>query len=209
MLRLHSVLLLVAFLLPGSGELLAGKYNRVLDIGVEAPVWKDLPGVDGKQHSLADLADKEAIVVVITCNSCPYAVDYEDRIIALTKKYADKKVAVVAINVNKIEADRMPAMKIRAEEKGFNFPYLYDETQQIAKSYGATYTPEFFVLNKDRRITYMGSLDDDPTAKDIKTKYVEQALDATLSNGKPAVAETVAIGCRVRYERERRRRKSK
>src|SRR5262245_12100427 len=112
----------------------AGQFNSQLNVGDPAPAWTDLPGVDGKKHSMADLK-KDVVVVVFTCNSCPVAVDYEDRIIEFAKKYAaaDGKVAVVAINVNTIPEDRLPKMQERAKEKGFNFPYLYDETQKIAK----------------------------------------------------------------------------
>src|SRR5262245_47170410 len=137
----------------------AGEFNSVLKPGDEAPAWVQLPGVDDKKHSLADLKDKSVVVVVFTWNSCPVAELYEDRIIAFAKKYSEK-VALVAINVNKIEADRLPKMKDRAKEKGFEFPYLYDETQKISKRYGATYTPEFFVLDKDRKIAYLGAMDD-------------------------------------------------
>ena len=183
-----------------------GKYNPVLAIGETAPAWKQLPGVDGKQHSLDELDNARAIVVVFTCNSCPYAVDYEDRLIALHQDYRDQHVAVVAINVNKIPADSFDAMKVRAEEKGFSFPYLYDETQQIAKDFGATYTPEFFVLDADRKVRYMGAMDDDSTGKSVKKTYVRDAIDAVLKDEVPTVQETPAVGCRIRIERARRRR---
>lgn len=185
----------------------AGEYNQTLNIGDAGPAWKDLPGVDGKEHSLADLADKEVVVVIFTCNSCPVAVDYEDRIIDLTKKYAgpEGKVAVVAINVNKIEADSLPMMQDRAKEKGFNFPYLYDDTQAIARSYGATYTPEFFVLNKDRKVIYMGGMDDNSAADKVKSNYLVPAVEAALAGKTPAITETVARGCMVRYVKDRRK----
>ncbi|MBL9125614.1 MAG: redoxin domain-containing protein, partial [Planctomycetaceae bacterium] len=143
----RTLLGLLVMALPSLAQ--AGKYNDVLNIGDAAPAWSDLPGVDGKTHSLADLAGKDVVVVIFTCNSCPIAVDYEDRIIALARKHsaADSKVAVVAINVNTIEADKLPKMRERAELKGFTFPYLYDESQKIGRAYGATFTPEFFVLN--------------------------------------------------------------
>ena len=201
--QILGLILLLSLVSP----LVAGKYNPVLDIGDAAPTWKQLPGVDGKKHSLADFKDKKAVVLVFTCNSCPYAVDCEERLISLTKKYAAKGVAVIAVNVNKIDEDNMEMMTKRAKEQKFNFPYMFDESQKIGKDYGAGYTPEFFVLNKDRKIAYMGALDDSPNGKNIKKKYVEDALDAILAGGKPAVDETNAIGCRVRYERKRRRRK--
>lgn len=183
-----------------------GKYNLILAIGEKGPEWKNLPGTDGKEHAFEDLKDAKAIVVAFTCNSCPYAVDYEDRLIALTEEFKDKDVAVVAINVNKIAADRMDAMKERAEEKGFNFPYLFDETQQIAKDYGATYTPEFFVLDHQRKVAYMGALDDSTKPADVEKRYVADALNAILDSKEPEVKETVAVGCRIRIERLRRTR---
>lgn len=183
----------------------AGEFNLVLNIGDQAPTWKDLPGVDGEKHSLADLKDKDAVVVVFTCNSCGFSNDYEDRIIAFAKKYAgpDGKVAVVAINVNKVPEDSFPKMQERAKSKAFPFPYLYDETQKIARDYGANYTPEFFVLNKDRRVVYMGGMDDNSNAQLVQKKYLEPALEAALKGGSPSVTETPARGCRIRYVRQR------
>ena len=203
----HLLCLLVttAIALPA----VAGEYNPVLDIGDAAPAWKDLPGVDGKTHSLADLKDQAVIVVSFTCNSCPYAVEAEDRTIALAKKYADKKVAVIAINVNKVEEDLLPAMKEKAKAKAFRYAYLFDASQQIAKDFGASYTPEFFVLNQKRQIVYMGSFDDSPDGSDVKTTFVTNAIDAVLAGKTPKVQETVAVGCRVRYENTRRRRRKK
>ncbi len=182
----------------------AGEFNEVLSIGDAAPVWKDLPGTDGKTHSLADLAKADVVVVVFTCTSCPTAVDYEDRLQTLTKKYASENVAVVAISVNRVDADKLPALTKRVEEKKFAFPYLYDESQKIAKDYGAIFTPEFFVLNKERKVVYMGAMDDSTDAAGVKIRYVEEAIVAAKKGEKPTVAETIARGCRVRYARERR-----
>jgi peroxiredoxin len=187
---------------------LAGKYNSVLNIGDRAPAWTDLEGVDGKRHSLSDLAGKEVVVVVFTCNSCPVATDYEDRIIGFAKRFAapKSKVALVAINVNKVPEDRLPKMRERAESKGFIdlFPYLYDDTQQIGRAFGAAFTPEFFVLNAQRQVVYMGGMDDNSRAEGVKTNYLEPAVEAALSGKAPEVTEATAIGCRVRYERQRR-----
>ena len=197
---------LVALLgLSGSAE--AGKYNRVLDIGDPAPAWKDLPDTEGNLRSLDDLRDRDAVVVVFTCNSCPYAVDVEDRLISLANECRERDVAVVAINVNRVEADSPEAMKERAEEKGFTFPYLYDESQQIAKQYGATTTPECYVLDGDRHVAYMGSLDDSPDGKSVTRRHVAEAIDAVLDGKTPELTETVPIGCRIRFERDRRRRR--
>lgn len=185
----------------------AGEFNKTLNIGAPAPSWSGLPGVDGKTHALADLKDKEVVVVVFTCNSCPIAVDYEDRIIAFAKKYttaADAKVGLVAINVNKVPADRLDKMKERAQQKGFNFPYLYDESQKIAQAYGAQFTPEFFVLDRDRKIAYMGAMDDKNNAKEVKENYLEAAVEALLKGKSPPKKETLGRGCMIRYDKKRR-----
>lgn len=190
-----------------AGSLLyAGEYNRVLNIGDDAPAWTELTGVDGKQHSLSDLREKPVVVVAFTCNSCPYSVDAEDRLIALNNAYKDRSVAVIAINVNKVKEDLLPAMKARAKEKRFKFPYLHDPSQQIARKFGAIYTPEFYVLDQQRRVVYMGSLDDSPNGQNVGMRYVELAIHAALSGQKPQIAETIPIGCRVRYESTRRSR---
>lgn len=182
----------------------AGEFNQVLSIGDVAPEWKELPGVDGRSHSWEEVREAPAVVVVFTSNSCPYAVDVEERLIALHEKFADRGVAVVAINSNTGRADQLPAMRERAEEKKFRFPYLDDASQEVAKAFGATTTPEFFVLDPKRKVIYMGSLDDSPDGKEVAKRYVETALDAVLSGNAPETAETVPIGCRIRFERARR-----
>lgn len=202
-LRMAPVLLAVAFAIePAVVE--AGKYNPKLNIGDVAPDWNKLPGTDDQEHSLADLKDKAVVVVVFTCNTCPTAVDYEDRIMALTKKYAvDGKVAVVAINANQVADDLLPKMKDRATNRKFNFAYLHDGTQDVAKAYGATFTPEFFVLDQNRKVVYMGALDDSTAPDKVKLRYVEDAIDAVLAGKAPETRETVARGCLVRYARQR------
>lgn len=184
----------------------SGEFNPDINIGDKAPEWASLPGVDDKRYSLSDFKAKDVLVVFFTCNSCPYAVEYEDRMLALVKKYgsSDSKVGFVAINVNKIEADLPPAMKAKAKQKNFSFPYLFDETQQIAKNFGAGYTPEFFVLNRDRRIAYMGALDDNSNAEQVKQHYLADAIEAVLNGQSPAKKETPPVGCRIRIEKKKR-----
>ena len=202
---MNRLLCLIALLTLVS-PLPAGEFNPVLSIGDKAPVWKDLPGVDGKQHSLADFKSKDVLVVVFTCNSCPYAVDYEDRLQSFAKQHAgsDSKVGLVAINVNKVEEDLLPAMQTKAKQKSFSFPYLFDESQQIAKDFGAGFTPEFFVLNKDRKVVYMGSMDDNANPDKAVRNYVTEAVRATLAGQEPAKKEAVPIGCRIRIETRKR-----
>ena len=115
----------------------------------------------------------------------------------------------MAINVNTVEEDRLPNMKERAESKGFPYPYLFDQTQKIAKAYGAVFTPEFFVLDKDRKIAYMGAFDDNIESTKVKQPYLEPAVEAVLKGAKASPAETNASGCLIRYERARRRKPTK
>jgi len=192
---------LVATSLVAGGSAVA---NEKIKVGDPAPVYKDLPGVDGKNHALTDLKDKDVIVLVITCNSCPVAVQYEPRIMEFARKYAgpESKVALVAINVNREPADRLDKMKERAEEKGFRFPYLFDETQKIARDLGAQYTPEFFVLDRERKVAYLGAMDD--RSSNPTVRYLEEAVEAILKGEKPAKAETRARGCLVKYARKRK-----
>ena len=199
-----SILVSTLLLFCVTPQVTAGEFNPVLNIGDKSPKWTDLPGVDGKKHSLVDLKN-EVVLVVFTCNSCPYAVDYEQRLIDFSSKYSD--VALVAINVNKVAEDNFDAMKERAKARGFKFTYLFDESQQIARDFGATYTPEFFVLNKERKVVYMGAMDDDPSGRNIKQHYVHDAVASLKKGGQIKTAETIAIGCRIRMERKRRRRK--
>jgi len=197
--RIVAVFLLVAAAVATR----AGEFNSKLSIGDPAPAWKNLPGVDGKQHSLVNLKHARLVLVVFTCNSCDVATSYEDRIIAFAKKHKSN-VAVVAINVSTKPADALPLMQERAKEKKFPFPYLFDKSQEIGRAYGASFTPEFFLLGADRKIAYMGALDDNGDADKVKLNYVEQAVAAALAGDKSEVTETAPRGCRIRYPRLRR-----
>ncbi|MFO0848125.1 MAG: thioredoxin family protein [Gemmataceae bacterium] len=197
-------LLATAFLtLATSLSATAGKFNKVLSPGDPAPAWAGLDGTDGKKHALADLADRDVVVVVFTCNTCPIATDYESRIIAFAAKHAGPgaKVAVVAINPNAGKDESLPEMQKRAAKKKFPFPYLADPTQQVAKRYGATYTPEFFVLNKERKVVYLGAMDDKSPPASATVNHLEAAVAATLKRETPATAETLARGCMVKWKR--------
>jgi len=169
-------------------------------VGDQAPDWSNIIGVDDKRHSLSDYADAKLIVLVFTCNHCPVAVAYEDRLIQLQKDYKDKGVQVIAVNVNNIPEDRLDRMKIRAQEKGFNFPYIYDPTQKMGHDYGALVTPHFYVLDQQRKIAYIGALDDNNNPERVKAQWLRNALDALLANKPVELAETKARGCTVKYE---------
>ncbi len=163
-----------------------------------------LPGVDDKTHALADYADKEAVVVIFSCNHCPYVRAWEDRMIQIQADYADKGVQLIAINSNdprKYPEDSFPRMKERAREKGFNFPYLYDETQEVARSYGAERTPEVFLFDKNRVLRYHGAIDDNYENPDaVKNHYLRDALDAVLAGQDPPIAETPPVGCTIKWK---------
>ena len=195
-------LLLAVVVACGAARALGGEFNQVLSVGDAAPSWSELPGTDGKQHALDDFKDKQIVVVVFTCNSCPFAVAYEDRIIEFAKTHPE--VGVVAINVNRVPEDGPAKMAERAQQKGFPYPYVYDESQKVAKDYGAQITPEFFVLNAERKIVYMGGMDDNSEPAGVKVNYLEPAVKAALAGTTPETKETYARGCKIRYARERK-----
>ena len=188
-------------------QAIAGEFNPDRNIGDPAPKWEKLPSTDGKSYSLDDFSQARAIVIVFTCNSCPYAVDAEDRLLKLDKFCKTNDAQLIAVNVNKVNEDLMPAMQQKAKDRGFKFPFLFDETQKIAKDYGARYTPESFLLDADRKVAYMGSIDDSPDGQKITKHYLMDALRAVLDGKSPELAETVPIGCRIRFERIRRTRR--
>ena len=174
------------------------------EIGDIATDFK-LENIDGNFVSLSDYKDAKGFIVVFTCNTCPYAVAYEDRVEALNKKYAKKGYPVIAImpnNVSTKPGDSMEAMQQRAKEKGFTFPYLMDADQSIYPQFGATKTPHIYILEataKGAVVQYIGAIDDNyKDATLVKTKYVENAVDALLSGTSVEVNKTKAIGCSIK-----------
>ena len=200
--------LLVCFALGWALAASAGTYNDVLSIGDAAPRWENLTGTDDQNHALSDF-QSDVLVIVFTCNSCPYAVDYEQRLVAFARDIRESKTSVtlVAINVNNIEEDQLPAMKKRAEKAGFNFDYLHDPTQKTAKDYGAIRTPEFFVFNKARKLVYTGAMDDSADPAKVTKQYLRDAVQATLRDSDVPLAETPPVGCAIRFDRPKRTRK--
>jgi peroxiredoxin len=163
----------------------------------------ELPGVDDRRHAMEGYADKEAIAVVFTCNHCPYARAWEDRLVEIQADYAARGVQLVAICANdakKYPDVSVPRMRERSEEKGFNFPYLYDESQEVARAYGAERTPEIFLFDKGRTLRYHGTVDDnyeDPAA--VNVHYLREALEAVLAGKEPSTAETTPVGCTIKW----------
>ncbi len=163
-----------------------------------------LPGVDGRTYSLSDFSDKNAVAVIFTCNHCPYAQAWEGRFIAAQADYASKGVQLVAINANNAvthPGDSFDAMKERAKAQGFNFPYLRDESQEVARAYGAERTPEIFLFDKNGVLQYHGAPDDNYENPDaVQNAYFRDALDAVLAGKAPAVTQTPPVGCTIKWK---------
>lgn len=198
--RFKLLALLVAF--ATSSALMAQGYA----VG-DAATDFSLKNIDGKKVALADYKQAKGFIVVFTCNHCPYAVAYEDRIIALDKKYKPLGYPVIAINPNDPVAqpkDSYEAMQVRAKEKGFTFPYLLDDGQTIYPQYGAEKTPHVFVLKKTGNkqvVSYIGAIDNNyRNAAEATEHYVADAVDALLAGKAPAVTKTVAIGCSIKVK---------
>ena len=175
-----------------------------LKAGQPAPDFK-LKNVDNKEISFASYPDAKGFIVVFTCNTCPYAKAYEQRIIDLDKKFKPQGYPVIAINPNDPEAskaDTFDKMQDLAKEKKYAFPYLFDKGQIVTDQYGAKHTPHLFVVSKTSKgtvVEYTGAIDNDPEGtKTEKTKYVEDVIASLKSNQKPAITETKEIGCTVK-----------
>jgi peroxiredoxin len=180
------------------------KFNRVLRIGDAAPGWSDLPGVDDRRYSLSDFDSARMLVVVFTCNHCPVAKMYEERINDLAAKHPKEEVAIVAISVSRHPADTLDKMKLRVREKKLAYAYLADESQQSGRAYGATATPHFFVLDAkrpdgQRPIAYMGAFDDNFDGTKVKKRYLPEAVAALLAGKEPTVRESLQRGCAIEY----------
>ncbi len=162
-----------------------------------------LRGIDDKFYSLKDFSDKKALAVVFSCNHCPYVQAYESRMVQLQQDYLPKGVTLVAINSNderNYPEDSFPNMVTRAKEKGFNFPYLRDESQEIARKYGAICTPHIFAFDQQRTLQYKGRIDDSRYPENVKVHELRDALDAILAGKKPPVQETRPFGCSIKWK---------
>lgn len=161
-----------------------------------------LKSVDGKMYSMSDYKDAKGFIVVFTCNHCPFAKKYEDRIIELANKYKSKGYMLLAINPNDPSVqpeDSYALMQKRAKEKGFGFPYLFDEGQKVYPKYGATKTPHAFLLDKSLTVKYVGAIDDNVEDADaVKEKYLENAIAALENKKNPSPSVTKAIGCSIK-----------
>ncbi|MEL6770096.1 MAG: thioredoxin family protein [Bacteroidota bacterium] len=185
-------------------------YSEMIDLGTMAPAFDlpianpDVDDLDGPTRSVEDYDAAEALVVVFICNHCPYVHAIEERLIALAKDYAPKQVQVVAISSNDVvayPADSFDNMTACAAAKGYPFPYLYDESQEVARAYSAVCTPDFFVFDADRALVYRGRLDDGrPSRPDVTQHDLRNALDELLDTGAVASEQIPSMGCSIKWK---------
>lgn len=163
-----------------------------------------LPGTDERTHALTDYAAKTALVLIFSCNHCPYVQAWEERMIQLQHDYAAEGVQFLAIHPNdaqKYPADNFANMQRRVTEKGFPFPFLHDTTQEIARAYGAVRTPEIFLFDQEHTLRYHGAIDDNYDQPDaVEQPYLRNALDAILSGRTPQPTETPPVGCTIKWK---------
>ena len=202
---------LLALLLFAAAALAAPEHPT-LALGAAAPDFR-LPGVDGRTNTLADFKDAKVLVMVFTCTHCPTAQMYEERIKSLVTDYGTQGVAVVAVSCSSQAGlrldelgwtdldDSFGSMKLRAQERGFNFPYLYDgdAPQAVSAAYGPVATPHVFVFDAQRKLRYLGRIDDDERGHNIKVRYVRDAVDALLADREPPVTQTRPVGCSTKW----------
>ena len=173
-----------------------------LNLGDAAPHF-DLPGTDGYRHKLEEYADKVALVVIFSCNHCPYVQAYEDRMMELQRTFGPQGAQLVAINSNETAhhpEDSFDHMVERAQARNFNFPYLRDDSQEIARAYGAERTPHIFAFDRDQKLVYTGAIDDNWKEPEAVTRpYLADALTALIAGQPVAEATTHAIGCSVKW----------
>ncbi|MHC4284640.1 MAG: redoxin domain-containing protein, partial [Planctomycetota bacterium] len=211
----QSILVAAIVLFTASLGVSATKRPKTLEIGATAPDF-NLPGVDGKNYKLASFNKADILVVIFTCNHCPTAQAYEERMKKLTADYKNKGVAVIAISPNDPKAvrldelgysdvsDSFEEMKFRAKDKKFNFPYLYDgDIQKVSRAYGPVTTPHVFIFDKERKLRYVGRIDDSEKPKRVKSRDTRNAIDALLAGKEVPVKKTRTFGCSIKWSNKR------
>ncbi len=174
----------------------------MLELGKSAPNFENLKATDGKSYSLDSFREKPVLVVIFSCNHCPYVQAYEDRMIGIQRDYSSRGVQVVAINSNDDKAypeDSYPEMIKRAHSKGFNFAYLRDPDQKAVDSYGAVCTPHVFAFDNERKLRYRGRIDDSRDPNSVKSPDLRNAIDDLLAGKKVSVADTKPFGCSIKW----------
>jgi len=202
---MRKVFLSLAALALIASPALAGKFNKKLSVGDKAPTFSGIPAtINGQDASLtlSDIKDN-VVVLVFLGNHCPVVGQYDDRIIDFTNDYKGKGVKVVGVAVADMESDKLPAIREYAKKKGINYVYGHDESQEIGRAYGATNTPQFIVLDKDRVVRYLGAMDDNAgDESSVKKTYLRDAVDAVLAGKTPEVEETRPVGCGIHYNKK-------
>lgn len=175
-----------------------------LTLGSLLPEFSDLPGANGNKYSSSDFRQTPVVVIVFSCNHCPYVRAYEGRMIKLQEDYAEKGVKIVAINSNdsvNYPEDDFPSMVKRFHDMKFNYIYVRDEKQTVAEAFGATHTPQFFIFDRERKLRYKGKMDDNWQNPDaVKENYLRDALDAVLAGKNVPRPETYSIGCTIKWK---------
>jgi peroxiredoxin len=196
---LLSLVAVAAITIPA----LAGKYNKVVSVGDKAPTFSGLPAVYKGEDTSISLPDikEDVVVLVFLANHCPVVQLYEDRLVEFTNEFKDKNVRVVGIAVSTMSGDKISGIKDYMKEHKSNYVYGYDETQAVGKAYGAVATPQFFVLDKERKIRYTGALDDNQNEGRVTKHYLSDAVNAVLKGETPPVEETQAKGCGIGYSK--------
>ena len=208
---LTTSLMTIALLLCPALE--AGEYNAVVDIGAPMPEFSNLPATDGTTLSSSDLEEEEVVILVFLANHCPWVKGMDPDLVKLADAVQSDKVRIVGVSVNHREDDRMPAMQKHAAQAGYNFTYVYDESQDLGRTLGATRTPEYYVFDKNRKLVYMGLLHNSPASKrrdgtisytegEPSEFYVADTVNKLLAGEEVLVAETRAHGCSVEYEQD-------
>jgi peroxiredoxin len=178
--------------------------SKPIELGVSCPNF-DLPGTDGRNHSLKDFSESKVLVVGMTCNHCPYVQAYESRLISLVAQLKSQSVSFVCINANDSDAypeDSFEEMKKRAQTLGFNFTYLRDDSQEVAKAFNAACTPEFYIYDSARKLRYHGRLDDSSKNPDqVKTTFLKDVIEDLLKGDSPRHQPTAALGCSIKWKK--------
>lgn len=209
--NMKPILAIAVFFAAMTNAISSDALPPTLQIGAQAPDF-DLPGVDGRNWRLTDFATAKVLVVVFTCNHCPTAQYYEERLKQFTADYKDKGVAVVAISPNDPRSvrldelgwtdlgDSFAEMKIRARDRGFNFPYLYDgDTETVSRAYGPVATPHVFVFDARRKLRYQGRIDDSERPQSVRVRYLRDVVDALLADKEPPYTSTRPVGCSIKW----------
>lgn len=205
-----AVIVVSLVIVSAPGALVAGEYNAVIDLGAPMPSFESLPATDGSKLSSTEL-DEDVVILVFLANHCPWVKGMDGDLVELVDSLEGKDVRVVGVSVNHRQEDRLPAMVKHGANAGYNFIYVFDESQELGRQLGATRTPEYFVFDKDRKLVYMGLLHNSPAAKrrdgninytqgDPTDFYVSDAVAEILAGKPVSVAETRAHGCSVEYE---------